>query len=113
VKLKITCSICNQPIESDWNRRRDEDGKTVHTVCYLMGITGALKRAPPPSAGSVAEKGSREGGFARLTATAEGKPGNLSRSEGVSLLKRIAGVWPHVLIVIALTGFAYILMGSR
>ena len=83
------------------------------TVCYLKGITGALKQALSPSAGNFAQKGSRWDGFARLTGTAEGKPGNLSRSEGVSPLKRIAGFWPHVLIVVALTGFAHILMGSR
>ncbi|MGA7907228.1 MAG: hypothetical protein WCA16_07450 [Candidatus Sulfotelmatobacter sp.] len=121
MKIKITCSICNQPIESGWNRRiesgwnrrRDEDGKAVHTVCYLMGITGALKQAPPPSAGSVAQKESGRDGFARLTGMAAGKPGDLSCSEGVSPFKRIVGFMPTVLIIIALMGFTYMLMGSR
>jgi hypothetical protein len=46
---EITCPICDKPIDLDRDRNTDEDGRAVHTRCYIQRLIAAQNDPPDPS----------------------------------------------------------------
>jgi hypothetical protein len=44
---KFVCAICNKPLKLDGKISVDEDGKPVHTNCYVMRVVA--RKPDPPS----------------------------------------------------------------
>jgi hypothetical protein len=45
---KITCPICNQPIDLQRDKYADEDGKVVHENCYIHRLMSSQNDPPDP-----------------------------------------------------------------